>query len=273
MEVVANSLGSSCNNRVRQATDAVEKMLGSSQGRAQLESLFGICQPMNTDDDVVTFLSTLTEGICETVQYNLDNNGMGTAMNITYMCSIIERENDPVLGLASFVRYWNALFGQSCTQSNYNDYLSSLKDVRPNAQNPNSAGRAWTYQTCTEFGYYQSAEGRNQPFSEKITIDWFVKQCAQIFGIPNMRPNIDFTNAYYGERNLYTSKIVLPDGSIDPWHALAIIKEPKYPQMHTYFMQGTAHCADLYAPRPGDLPSLTNTRAQILAKLSEWLQE
>lgn len=273
MEVVAAALGPSCNSRVRQATDEIERLLEKNEGRVYLNSLFGLCHPIRTEDDKVTFLSTITEGMCETVQYNLDNNAMGSKMNITYMCSIIERESDPVLGMASFVRFWNRLFGIECTQSNYDSYLGVMRDVRPYTENKNAAGRAWMYQTCTEFGYYQSAEGRHQPFSEKITLQWFVKQCEQLFGFPNMRPNIDFTNAYYGERNLYATKLLLPNGSIDPWHALAIVDKTKYPDIHPFFMEGTAHCADLYAPSPNDMPVLTKTREQMLAKLTEWIKE
>jgi hypothetical protein len=38
----------------------------------------------------------------------------------------------------------------------YEGYLKQLFDERPFPANDNAAGRAWTYQTCTEFGYYQS---------------------------------------------------------------------------------------------------------------------
>ena len=36
--------------------------------------------------------------------------------------------------------------------------------------------------------------------------------------------------------------------------------------------QGTAHCADMYAPRPSDPESLTNARNQILSIIAKWVQ-
>ena len=36
------------------------------------------------------------------------------------------------------------------------------------------AGRSWTYQTCIEFGFYQTGSAANQPFSKTVTLDWFV---------------------------------------------------------------------------------------------------
>ena len=38
----------------------------------------------------------------------------------------------------------------------------------------------------------------------------------------NIFDNIDETNRYYGGLQLEASKIALPNGSIDPWHALSI---------------------------------------------------
>lgn len=34
----------------------------------------------------------------------------------------------------------------------------------PPEKNPNNAGRPWTYQTCNEFGYFQTTDSPHQPF-------------------------------------------------------------------------------------------------------------
>ncbi len=58
-----------------------------------------------------------------------------------------------------------------------------------------------------------------------------------------------------------SSKIVFPNGSVDPWHILGVLDSPCPSSEPTSFMNGTAHCADLYPPRATDLPELTATRA------------
>lgn len=65
---------------------------------------------------------------------------------------------------ANFNQQFNNFSGINCTQVKYSDYIAEYKDVRPWPQNENAAGRAWTYQTCTEFGYFQVF------FHEKIII-------------------------------------------------------------------------------------------------------
>jgi hypothetical protein len=87
-------------------------------------------------------------------------------------------------------------------------------------------GRQWTYQTCTEFGYYQSSDLRRQPFGKRFPIHFSVRQCSDIFGSKFspafLRDAIDRTNTIYGALKLRLERVVFPNGSIDPWHALGI---------------------------------------------------
>ena len=67
-----------------------------------------------------------------------------------------------------------------------------------------------------------------------------------------------------------TSQTVFSHGSVDPWHALGIIHHARGAENNRVtFIDGTAHCADIYPSRPGiDLPSLTQSRQETIAKLA-----
>lgn len=43
-------------------------------------------------------------------------------------------------------------------------------------------GRQWTYQTCTEFGFYQTSNQDDQLFGNKFPVDFFVDMCSDIYG-------------------------------------------------------------------------------------------
>ena len=43
-------------------------------------------------------------------------------------------------------------------------------------------GRQWVYQTCTEFGFFQTSTARPNLFSDTFPVDFFIDQCADIFG-------------------------------------------------------------------------------------------
>lgn len=85
--------------------------------------------------------------------------------------------------------------------------------------------RSWTYQTCTEFGYYQTGSSSAQPFSPLISLQSFLQTCADMFGIPNMTPNIEWTNEYYGSTGIQTTNTVFTSGSVDPvsFHLFSVI--------------------------------------------------
>lgn len=81
---------------------------------------------------------------------------------------------------------------------------------------------------------------------------------------------VSHTNTLYGGRNVTGTNIVFPNGSIDPWHALSIVKDIG-DTLKALFIQGTAHCANMYPPRNSDPAGLTSARDTISSLLAKWL--
>ena len=127
--------------------------------------------------------------------------------------------------------------------------------------------RQWFYQTCNEFGYFQTSDSSNQPFGSLISIDLYITVCQKIFNLfpSQTQSKINDTNVYYGGRNIDGStvtNIILPNGSIDPWHALGITSIVSDSVVAIY-IEGTAHCANMYPSSPYDAPSLVEARKEI----------
>lgn len=38
------------------------------------------------------------------------------------------------------------------------------------------------YQTCTEFGFFQTSTGQSNVFGNSFPVEFFVQQCVDIFG-------------------------------------------------------------------------------------------
>ena len=134
------------------------------------------------------------------------------------------------------------------------------------------AGRQWYYQTCTEFGYFQTTDSAHQPFGDLISLASFTEVCRLAFNITSAQAfeSVKATNAYYGGREVKATNIVFPNGSIDPWHALGITKDIG-PTLRAVFIEGTAHCANMYPARAADLPTLTKARDDITNSIGTWL--
>nr|CAD7395996.1 unnamed protein product [Timema cristinae] len=223
------------------------------------------------------------------------------------------------------------------------------------------AGRQWIYQTCTEFGFYQTSSLSPHLFGDDFPLDYFTRQCEDIFGpstylgepkgkfvliFPQslslmlvfvsafwpehertshvgfvsrtplvlktlkciayycleltleflkacqaepavwdptrrlhnglfndtlLEQGINRTNMFYGAYNLQVTNIVFVHGTIDPWHALGITKSISDSEP-AIFIEGTAHCANMYPSSPDDPPGLVEARLQIFELVKRWLQ-
>jgi len=270
-DVVSASLGPTCNSIIRKATQTIDGLLNTTDGRASLSKQFNTCKPISTDLDATTFTEDISDPICGVVQYNKDNDGR-QEVTIDQLCDIfINGQSDPV---SAWVTAYQLINGMDCIETTYTDMINDLQ--------PTSAGRCWTWQTCTEFGYYQTGELTTQPFSSRISLNFFKQICQDTFGPMRTDPDTDWSNNNFGGLNLKTtvSNTFLGDGIIDPWHALAILPTVKGGTTGSellplnsaaYLINGTAHCADLYAPSPNDLNDLTNARNLAFDLLSVWL--
>jgi serine protease 16 len=99
--------------------------------------------------------------------------------------------------------------------------------------------------------------------------------CAGLFNGWKSDPQVEWMNEYYGATHISGTNIAFPSGTIDPWHALGVsnttVPLPQESEKKVY-IEGTAHCHDLYAPNPSSDPqSLTNARQVIAAEVKKWL--
>jgi len=261
LEVVQTSVGPTCAAVIQQASNTMDTLMKTEQGRNQIRSQFSTCTPIVTNLDVATFVSDISGTISGVVQYNMDNTNYEPC-DIPTMCNMIETSStDPVQAVANFINFANNKSGVPCVEVNYTQMLVDMAGT--------GDGRSWTYQTCIEFGFFQTAETDAQPFSKSLTLQYFRQICNDLFGSP-LIPDTAWTNTNYGAVSVQTTNTFMPNGDVDPWHKLGVYRQPG-PGSASLLIQGTAHCADLYIPRAQDLPTLGMARQMALELLSQWL--
>lgn len=66
-----------------------------------------------------------------------------------------------------------------------------------------------------------------------------MKQCAYFYNVSaeQLAAAVAETNEYYGSYNVHSTRIVFPNGSIDPWHALGITQDIN-PDLPAVYIQG-----------------------------------
>ncbi|XP_069752825.1 thymus-specific serine protease isoform X2 [Narcine bancroftii] len=247
LEEVTYSLESSsapCPLLVKDASDTLTEFLSKADKYSQVTQDFQLCEPLEIKSgmDSAYLLETLAGNFMDVVQYNKDNrvfeDPKGTNITIDMLCTIMENSS---LGIP-YQRY--AKVSQllldtdevKCLDASYRKFLSDMMNTSWAAPAADGS-RQWAYQSCTEFGYYQSTQSLLQPFSG-FPLSYKLQQCIDLFG-PAFNHTVvaeavQHTNENYGGLNIKGSRIVFPNGSKDPWHILSITKGHKaiYIQEH-----------------------------------------
>jgi len=279
LEVVQNSLAThsaQCSASLSDGMQQIAQLMTTGAGRQSLKDYFNLCFNLDTDaNNIKYFYEGVIGAYMGTVQYSGDNVSVyRNTLTIAAICRYMEDMSQPVMRrLQNVNRFVMQIYGESCL---YNSYQGWIDFARQTSINEDSAGdRAWIYQTCTEFGYYQSTDSPANFFGNVIDIDYYVRQCAEIFGSQftnaTVYAAVDAVNAMYGGRDQFTAtNVMLPNGNVDPWHALGILTDPR-PTVTTALIDGTAHCADMYPSASDDLPGLTAARTVIEAQVAAFL--
>lgn len=113
----------------------------------------------------------------------------------------------------------------TCLDYKYDKMIADMKNVSWDSEMAKGA-RQWTYQTCTEFGFYQTSENKSDTFGDRFGVDFFIQQCMDIYSdhmdMEFIEKAAASTNKYYGALSPKTTQVLYVHGSIDPWHALGL---------------------------------------------------
>lgn len=282
MDVVGESIryfsGSACYDALQNGAQHVAKLASAGFGSDDMKTLeadFNTCEPIANKWDLGVFYSNVMGNLQGTVQYNNEHAGV---WNVTDVCKVMTDENEKCgyKKLVKLTKLFAEQAGAECEDASYKATIEYLADSKPD---PSNAARPWVYQTCNEFGYYQTADSPNQPFhafKDALDMEFSRKMCFDAFDGWSVDPNTKLTNEKYGGSHIDATNIVFTAGTIDPWHALGVTNYtaplPQFPSEEPVYITGTAHCNDLYAPQPETDPeSLTYAREVVAKHVDHWL--
>jgi len=248
--------GSNCSGFLRRGNDQITALLDDkTKGWQKLKSDMNLCD-LTSDLDGGILVQYFANFIMSTVQYAVGND-------IEVLCNgLMSASSDPYTAI---VKYFFS--STQCTDVSYVNYVKS--EFAP------GDGRSWFYQTCNEFGFYQTADSNNQPFSRYLSLPLYVQQCADVFNISaaQVSANVEWTNVNYGGQSIITSETVFSNGDLDPWHPAGILKGRHGFQNDIAIIAKGSHCTDMMPSRTTDSDSLKRARAIQNAAISRWLNQ
>lgn len=286
LEVVTDALDKArpdCSATLHDALKKVQVMTHKRSNWGSITNMFNLCTPFNGNAlvDITNLFETLVGNFEGIVQYNKDNRDFEgakwTNITIDTLCSMMD---DNQLGssldrLKAVNDLSLKMSEEKCLDHTYKSMVSELQEVSWDSTGA-AGGRQWTYQTCTEFGWYQSSDSPKLNLGKLIPVRFFEYMCTDIFGpkfdIDLINKGVEDTNTYYGGLDIEVTNTVFVHGTTDPWHRMGITKTNKS-GMEAILIPGTAHCANMYPPSPQDPPALVAARKRIGELISEWVSD
>ncbi|XP_059485421.1 putative serine protease K12H4.7 isoform X2 [Neocloeon triangulifer] len=285
MRVVRDSLAThseECVTSVQEANRQLDILLRHRIGQQKVDKLFNLCDTVVdvSKNDISNLYENLAGNFAGVVQYNKDNRLFEGAkdanITIDVVCDVMTNSSigSAITRYAAVNDLLLKTYEQKCLDYKYDNMIKGYQNVSWDSSTA-AGGRQWMYQTCTEFGFYQTSTQPTQPFGNQFPLDFFIQQCSDIYG-PRynkelLSSGILRTNVMYGALQVEVNRVVFVHGSIDPWHALGITKSDNNDAPAIY-INGTAHCANMYPESSADPPQLTAARHSITGLLAQWLQ-
>merc|ERR1719228_1966874 len=275
LEVVADALdttGPGCNPAMTEALSAVETMVVDQDTWQDLSSLFRLCDTLDGSNpmDVMSFMELLIDNLAGIVQYNGHYEE-----DIFSICAIMTDETigDPIARLATVNDIMLGSEEDACLDNTYASFLAQLSDTEWSAGGV--GWRQWIWQTCTEFGWYQTTNQDSGVYGHTLPLDFFEQWCQDAFGEEftheMMEKSIAASNIEYGGFEPSVNNVVFVHGSIDPWHAMGVL-EDLHEGASSIYITGTSHCADMYADAASDPEELTAARLRIGGLVKGWVE-
>ena len=134
----------------------------------------------------------------------------------------------------------------------------------------NSHGRQWTYQYCSEFGYFKTPAKTTLPLKNMVLdLNFWHEYCSRIFG-RDTYPSTKQWNIRHGGGNPAISKVIYMNGDEDPWKQTCI-SETKNPFIHVFqnICDNCAHCVDLNTVVG---PEIKKNRSKAEQIVKRWLK-
>merc|ERR1719513_223406 len=177
LQVVADALdttGPGCNMALTEALTTVEEMVGDADNWEYLSSLYKLCDTLDGSNsmDVMSFMELLIDNLAGIVQYNGRYEE-----DIFSICAIMTDDSigEPINRLAAVNDVMLSMGQDECLDHSYASYLSQLTNTTFGGSGVGT--RQWTWQTCTEFGWYQTTNQESGVYGHTLPLEFFEQWC------------------------------------------------------------------------------------------------
>ena len=194
-EVVASSISAeivggsnACLSAVTSGHKAIGDLLTTSDGRRSLEEMFNLCVPHSLEDEG-NREQFAGDGVIYIPAQSNDPSCNTPYCDIASICDFMTNTDDSLSPIEKLAQLSKAQHLGSCVTVSYKAMLKTMAL-------PNNPIRSWLYQTCTEWGFYQTCPvGSTCPYTQGLhTLQVDYEICEMAFDISSEQVNNQVAN-------------------------------------------------------------------------------
>ncbi|XP_039749403.1 putative serine protease K12H4.7 [Pararge aegeria] len=260
--------GNSCIATIRDGITLTVAALQTALGRQNLEKAYRLCNPLKYDSpfDMGYFSGLISWSFSTSVQQA--RPGTLTAICNNFANNVYGMT--PMEQIGGYIAATRNLGAGDCWNMDYESYVERYR-----TQNTNS--RAWYYQTCTEYGYYQTAPSVGTVFDDLtwLSVPFYVDVCKQAFDQKFdetfVYDAVERVNLVFGGLTPDVNNTINIHGEVDPWHALGVHDRDLKDGSPTITVPRASHCFDMQSWRATDTIRMTNAQQFARRMVAQWL--
>ncbi|KAJ8736096.1 hypothetical protein PYW08_006752 [Mythimna loreyi] len=248
-----------CYDRITEVFNRYEKLFKTDEGIIQLKEEEEICDStdMSKSENMQLFFLDKTSAFMYEAQY-------GSPKSIKNFCEDIMETFHVNSTKDDDVDLWSK--NNHCFNYDFDEMVEAMRDI--------DWATSWTYQTCTEFGYFQTGSSNKQPFTKNVQVELFYSLCTKSYGEEfderRIDEGVERSNDMYGGLKPNVTNVVFVNGDLDPYHRLGVLEDVSY-NAPAKIIPLSSHCRDLFSDRKKDPEELKEARKYIKYLIKNWI--
>ncbi|XP_039232681.1 putative serine protease K12H4.7 [Drosophila yakuba] len=270
MKVVGESYatlgGQYCYDLIDNATSYYENLFEIGNGTQAAKEL-NLCSnfDVNSDQDRWQIFSTIANIFAGIAQYQKPEK-----YDIPTYCSILrEFSDDDSVALSKFINWKINEHSGACLSTTFKGSVGYYEWSKDNYQD---SDLPWVFQTCSEFGWFQSSGSRSQPFGSTFPASLYEDTCEGVFGSKydsdGIHANVRATNDDFGGLNVNATNIYFVQGALDGWS-----KVGAGVAQGATIIPYASHCPDTGSISATDSAELVASKKKLIKLVGQWLED
>jgi hypothetical protein len=263
--------GNECYENIERGFAEMERMVYNNEAE-ELADMFHLCNEIEDVLDIQIFFSIMSEVFSLLAQFDQITNVAG-------VCRLIadESHGSDAEAIAAVIVYLIDELGEEgqCIDIDYEEAVREERMTEWDDLVPGIGLRQYTYQLCTELGWYHSSTSRFQPFGSSFPAEFRHTSCGDIFDFyfrDTAVANINRFNSIRGGFNPGSRNVIYTHGQLDPTRSVGV-QTTFHEASPVIVISGASQGNDLGPSAETDSEALTEARETIRYALYNYMRE